>query len=259
MKVKSFAKILDEIKPYADYIYLHVKGEPFLHPELASILDLAYTKSFKVNITTNGVLITKVTETILTKQAVRAINFSLHSFEINDPLEKFKYIQEILTFVKKALARTELIISLRLWNLAKIEDNSLRDKNSDILKIIEQELDLPYPIEEKFITGHGITIFDNLYLNYDHEFKWPNLEDESENVSGFCYGLRDQVGILVDGTIVPCCLDGEGVIRLGNIFEQNFSEILDDTRAKNIYNGFSENKAVEELCKKCRYKERFNR
>jgi len=64
--------------------------------------------------------------------------------------------------------------------------------------------------------------------------------------------------ILVDGTVVPCCLDGEGVINLGNIHESDFSQIVESERANNIFNGFSRREAVEELCRKCGYRTKFN-
>ena len=72
-----------------------------------------------------------------------------------------------------------------------------------------------------------------------------------------CYGLRDQVGVLSDGTVVPCCLDHNGDIRLGNIYEQPIEEILNSPRAKAMVEGFSCRKAAEELCRKCGYARRF--
>lgn len=259
MRIENFSMILDEIKPYTDYIYFHVKGEPFLHPEIDKFLDLSYEKGFKVNITTNGTLISKVKDKILTKPALRQVNFSLHSFDGNEGSKnKNEYINNIISFAKEAVDNTNMLISLRLWNIDKENEINLGNKkNYELLEIIEKEFNLNYKIEEKVIAGSGIKISDRIYLNQDYEFQWPDLKEAEDDGKGFCYGLRNQIAILVDGTVVPCCLDGEGIINLGNINKTHFSEILASDRVNNILNGFSRREAVEELCRKCGYRKRF--
>ncbi|MBM7869822.1 radical SAM protein with 4Fe4S-binding SPASM domain [Clostridium pascui] len=261
MSVKTFEKVLNQIKPYTDYIYLHVKGEPLLHPEIDKFLDLSYEKGLKVNITTNGTMINKAKDKLITKPALRQINFSLHSFDGNEGGEdKDSYINNIISFTKEALNSTNMLISLRLWNLDQDNVTNLqRQRNRHILELIENEFNLPYKIEEKITPGRGVKIGDRLYLNQDYEFKWPSLDEEEDTTGkGFCHGLRNQVAILVDGTVVPCCLDGEAVINLGNINNTDFSEIIEGERASNLFDGFSRGKVVEELCRKCGYRKRFS-
>jgi len=250
MNINTFSHILDEIRPYTDYIYLHVKGEPLLHPNLYSILDIAYTKGFKINLTTNGFLINKHKDQLLNKPAIRQINISLHSISGNELSNYSKYLKDIISFSKEISSKA--FVSLRLWNLHKhfIQNNDL------ILKNIEQEFDLPYKIKDK-ISNKGIKLRKNIYLNQDYEFKWPSLDEKELGETGFCYGLRTHLGILVDGTVIPCCLDGEGIINLGNINHQSFKEVINSKRALNIYTGFSKNQAVEELCRKCSYRKKF--
>lgn len=259
MEIDTFNIILDQIKDHTSYIYFHVKGEPLLHPEIDKFLDISYEKGFHVNITTNGTLINIVKDKLITKPALRQVNFSLHSFDGNQGgKNKEEYINDILTFTKEAMDQSKIIIALRLWNLD--EDNVInleRKKNNEILNTIEKEFNLPYRIQEKFVPGSGIKIADRLYLNQDHQFQWPDLKEEEDDGAGFCYGLRNQVAVLVDGTVVPCCLDGEGVINLGNIHTSHFSEIIENDRANLIVEGFSSRKAVEELCRKCGYRKRF--
>lgn len=260
MNIETFSKILEQVKPYTDYIYFHVKGEPLLHPEIDKLLDLSYAKGLKVNITTNGTLIDEVKNKILMKPALRQINFSLHSFDGNEKGSNKKgYINNIISFTKEAVHNTSMLISLRLWNLDENNATNIeRRRNREILQIIEDAFELSYKIEEKISPGRGIKIGDRIYLNQDYEFEWPGLDKEEDKGRGFCYGLRNQVAILVDGTVVPCCLDGEGVINLGNIHNTNFSKIIEGERAKNLFNGFSRREAVEELCKRCGYRKRFN-
>ena len=259
MSVDTFSKILDQIKPYTDYIYLHVKGEPLLHPELDKFLDLSYAKGFQVNITTNGTLIHKVQNMLLSKPALRQVNFSLHSFDGNESGQSREaYAADILAFTRAAMEESQIIVSLRLWNLTEDRSGDLTNRrNNELLTAIEKEFDLPFMIQEEVIPDRGIRIADRLFINQAHLFTWPDLKEKEDSGSGFCYGLRSQAAILVDGTVVPCCLDGEGVINLGNIHATPFFEIIESQRARDIVDGFSRKEAVEELCRKCGYRQRF--
>jgi radical SAM protein with 4Fe4S-binding SPASM domain len=260
IKIDAFTKTLDEIKPHTDYIYFHVKGEPLLHPRIDELLDLSHERGFKVNITTNGTLIVKNKHKILTKPALRQMNFSLHSFDGHEgSTNKEAYITNILDFVKEAVVTTPMLISLRLWNLDTDNTTNIeRSRNREILEIIEREFKLDYKIEEKFVRGGGLKIAPQVYLNQDHEFQWPDLKEAEDEGKGFCHALRNQAAILVDGTVVPCCLDGEGVINLGNIHNTPFSEIVEGERANKLFDGFSRREVVEELCRKCGYRQRFS-
>lgn len=258
MKLDAFNHILDEIKPHTNHIYLHVKGEPLLHPKIDELLDAAHEKGFKVNITTNGTLIRKNKHKLLGKPALRQMNFSLHSFDGHIGSEnRDKYLADILEFVREA-EEHKVIFSFRLWNLTQDNiTNMERNRNRETLEIIEKEFNLDYRIEEKIIPGSGVKIADRVYLNQDHEFEWPSLSAPEDEGKGFCHALRSQAAILVDGTVVPCCLDGEGVINLGNVNRDSFSEIVESERANNLFYGFSRREAVEELCRKCGYRKRF--
>lgn len=259
IQVEDFRKILDDIKPHTDYIYFHVKGEPLLHPKIDHLLDISHEKGFHVNITTNGTLLPKVRHKLLGKPALRQINFSLHSFDGHKgSTDREGYISHVLSFVREAVATSDLLVSFRLWNLTQDNETNLqRSRNRATLELIEQEFGLDYHIEEKIVPGGGIKLAERIYLNQDYEFAWPDLKAEEDDGKGFCHGLRNQAGILVDGTVIPCCLDGEGVINLGNINQTPFSEIIEGERANRLYEGFSRREAVEELCRKCGYRKRF--
>jgi radical SAM protein with 4Fe4S-binding SPASM domain len=256
MSAGSFSAILDQIKPFTDYIYFHVKGEPLLHPDLETFLALAEMKEFKVNITTNGTLLKTVSKKLVTSKSLRQINISLHSFsEQPDTQNKNEYLTNVVDFIKEAMEKTGIYISLRLWNL---DYTNQKDKsNIEILKIIGKEFDMEIPLPDELVPGKNIKLTDRIFLHMESEFVWPNINESLEEKAGFCLGLRDQVAILACGTVVPCCLDSEGVIDLGNIFEQPFNQIISNDRAKALYNGFSSSVAVEKLCQKCQYKNRF--
>ncbi|MEC0370473.1 radical SAM/SPASM domain-containing protein [Paenibacillus chibensis] len=258
--IEQFTHTLDEIKPFTDFIYFHVKGEPLLHPHIDQLLDIAHEKGFKVNITSNGTLLHKAGPKLMNKPALRQMNFSLHSFDGHEgSQDKDLYIAKVLNFVREAVAQSDLIVSLRLWNLDMDNATNLeRSRNREILGYIEEEFQLDYRIDEKVEPGKGIKIAERIFINMDHEFEWPALNAEEDFGPGFCHGLRNQAGVLVDGTVIPCCLDGEGVINLGNIHKDSFQNIIEGERATNIVDGFSRREVVEELCRKCGYRKRFN-
>lgn len=261
LSVEEFERRLHEVRPYTDYLYLHVKGEPLLHPQLEMLLDLCLENDIQVNLTTNGTLLSKHQEMLLRKPSLRQINFSLHSLDGNEEeRDKEGYMSTILDFAKEASQKGRPIVSLRFWNIDPLDLLSLDGrKNRALLEIIEKEFQLDHPILEKVQPGRGLKLSEGIYINQDHEFQWPALTEEEDDGTGFCYGLKDQVGILTDGTVVPCCLDGEGIINLGNMSEQSFSSILSSERAKNLAEGFTRRTAVEELCRKCGYRKRFGK
>ncbi|MBF0252700.1 MAG: radical SAM protein [Candidatus Omnitrophica bacterium] len=254
MEIEQFKKILDEVKEYSKYLYFHVMGEPLMHPELGTFLDLCDENDFKVNIVTNGTLIEEEKDKLLSKPALRAISFSLHIFDKTTSIQKVdKYLDDIFEFITEAQKRHTFFACLRLWNL-----NNKDTYYSYVLERIEKYFDYPHKIEDIPYNGNDIKIRENIYVSQNLLFDWPNKDIPDINEDGFCLGLRKQAGILVDGTVVPCCLDSEGTIDLGNINVSSFKEIIEGKRAENIYNGFSDRKAVESLCRKCGYRQRFS-
>ncbi|NLL30864.1 MAG: radical SAM protein [Clostridiales bacterium] len=254
MTKEEFEIIVKKIKGYTNYIYLHLMGEPFLNKNFEDFIKIAKRENLYVNITTNGTLVNSVKDIIINNGGVRQINISLHSFEANDSNINFnEYFINILNFINEGNKKTNTIFSLRLWNIDTEElkaDNSL---NLNILELIEEKLSLDFDLKEVLKEKNRVKLKERIYLNMAEKFSWPDSNISLISQDVFCYGLRDQIGILVDGTVVPCCLDSEGSINLGNIFEEDLQSIIESERAKKIYDGFSRRKAVEDLCKRCGY------
>lgn len=247
MSVNDFRKIINEVKEYTNLIALHVKGEPLLHPKLKEILDVCFENKIQVNITTNAILLEKNIEVLANSKALRQINLSMHALIQND-LEIKENVKRLIQTVCKIRSKNEnIIFSYRLWNVKSISEN---DVNSSILEALGDYYKIQNILErsqkEKFIE-----LDKKIFLNQDIEFEWPSLDKEIISNTGKCYGLRKQIGILVNGDVVPCCLDQNGAICLGNIFECGLEEILNSKKAKNIEKGFQERKLAEELCKRC--------
>lgn len=250
---EQFRILAEKIRPHTAYLYLHLMGEPLLHPQLESLLEIAHQLDFRVMITTNGTLLPQRGGLLCASPAVHRVSVSLHAFEGNERTEGLgDYLSNCFAFARQAAAAGKRC-ALRLWNLDGDQTKGANRQNQAILAQLEQAF--PRPWKE---TWQGATLAPGVYLEWGERFDWPDLTAAPGDSAGFCYGLRDQVGVLWDGTVVPCCLDHEGDIPLGDLYQQSLDEILDTPRARAIYGGFSQRQAVEPLCQRCGYRRRFS-
>ena len=247
MSEEAFSALLPRLHPWSDYLYFHLMGEPLCHPRLERFLELAGEAGFKVILTTNGTLLKERQDVLLSAPGLHKVNVSLHAFEANDLDIPFsEYLARCCAFGQAAMGKK--LVIYRLWNQGGAEE-----LNGQILTALKDAF--PGPWEE---ARRGIRLADHIFLEYGDKFDWPDLTARDGGDAVFCYGLRDQIGVLCDGTVVPCCLDHNGDIPLGNLFDQSMEEILDTPRARAIYEGFQHKKAAEELCRKCGYARRFH-
>lgn len=246
MTTEEFELILNKISGFTNYIYYHLMGEPLTHPKLPEFIKIASDKGFKSMITTNGTLLKQFGDKIL-ESGIHKVNISVHSFEDGTEEQFEDYMKNLADFAIKAHNKGVIVV-FRLWN-----NGFDKGRNNKIIDYLKSNINNEWTENSK-----GYKILDKMFLEYGERFSWPDLNEETQGNDVFCYGLRDHIGILCDGTVVPCCLDSNGVINLGNIFEDNLSDILNSQRAKSIKCGFDCRKAVEELCQKCGYAQRFS-
>lgn len=246
MTLDEFSLILDKLSGVTEYIYLHVMGEPLTHPELISFIDLASSRGFKCSITTNGTLLGRRKEELLSS-CVYKVNISIHSFEEGTKEEYLSYLGNCFDFADEASKRGILTV-LRLWNRGY--DGG---RNLDTMSILRER----FEGEEWREGANGFRVRHKLHLEWGDRFEWPDIECDDLGEQVFCHGLGDHFGILVDGRIIPCCLDREGVIELGNIYTDDVMDALSSPRADAMREGFKCKKATEELCRKCGYARRF--
>ena len=246
MSLEKFSHILESLQGVTKHLYFHIMGEPLIHPNLRQFIKMAKESGFHPMITTNGTLLASHGHDLI-QEGVYKINISVHSFEEGTEEEYHMYIKQCAEFADLA-SKAGILVVLRLWNNGY--DNG---RNADIERLLHEYFPQDWQYGKR-----GITIQKNLFLEYGERFSWPDLEAEEEGNDVFCYGLKDHFGILCDGTVIPCCLDHEGDIALGNIFVQDLSEILESKRALAMKQGFRNRKAAEELCRKCGYARRFS-
>ena len=249
MSFEDFEEIIKKVYKYTNLVCLHVKGEPLLHNNLENMLKVLEKYNLQANITTNGTLIKENLEILRNSNAVRQINFSIHSIMQNDRLDK-QYLKDIFESVEKL---ENIIVSYRLWNLKNIKENNI---NNEIIEEIAKYYNIQN-LKEKVMQNEFIKIKENLFINQDTEFIWPNINNKNINEKGRCLALKEQIAILVDGTVVPCCLDNNGDIPLGNIFKQTLEEILDKEKTIIIKKNFENGIITCDLCKTCGFLKRL--
>lgn len=251
MPPEEFRILARRLRPHTGFLYLHVMGEPLLHPQLGELLEIGDGEGFRICLTTNGTLLESRHDLLLSAPALHKLSVSLHSMEGNNAGALDGYLTGVWESVQ-ALSRAGTICVLRLWNIGGQES-----RNGEILAFLGDRLgthplNLPQPRPGSWQLGPG------LYLERAEKFDWPELEGP-ERTARFCRGLRDQVAVLVDGTVTPCCLDHEGDIPLGNLLAEELDGILSSPRARAICDGFSQGRPSEELCRRCGFAERFTR
>ena len=261
MSREQFESVLDQLDGRTKHIYYHLMGEPLSHPLLPEFISLAKNRGFRSIITTNGTLLARRQEELLAAKPHK-ISISLHSFEGElggtagqDEIAYQRYMKEVTDFADAA-SKAGIIAVLRLWNRG--HDGGRNDRTFEYLR--------GRLSGEWAENTRGIRIRDKLHLEWGDRFAWPDLKAEVQGDEVVCWGLKDHFGVLCDGTVVPCCLDGEGVIALGNIFGTeaggedggpSLDEILQSERAQAMVQGFACRKASEELCRRCGYAQRF--
>ena len=251
MTAEEFRLLTEKLRGHVKYLYLHVMGEPLLHPDLGELLSISGEQGFRVCLTTNGTLLGRKKDLLLGAPCLHKTSVSLHSMEGNNAGALDGYLAGVWESVQ-ALSQAGIICALRLWNIGGQET-----RNGEILAFLGDRLGT-HPLDLPQLRPGSWKLGQRLYLEQAEKFDWPELEGP-ERTAGFCLGLRDQVAVLVDGTVTPCCLDHEGDIPLGNLLAEELDGILSSPRARAICDGFSQGRPSEELCRRCGFAERFNR
>jgi MoaA/NifB/PqqE/SkfB family radical SAM enzyme len=258
MSLDMFETIIKQSSKYTKEIACHIMGDPLTVPNLNSYINIIEKYNLKAILTTSGYFLKKHTYTTLFHNGVKQINISLNSYNKNDSTISFsQYLSPIIALCKEKLKEdANLFINLRIWNL----DESMSEKafNMELFNQLSKSFKIGYTLDEVYkLRPKNIRLENKILLHFDNYFEWPSLDNKMYG-NGSCLGLKSHIGILVDGRVVPCCLDCDGVITLGDLNIDTLDTILKSDKSTNISNGFKNGIAVEELCQRCSYKDRFN-
>lgn len=255
MSAVEFEHALNQLAPYTSLLHLHVLGEPLLHPLIGHFLDLCDKKRIRVHIVTNGTLLNKCILNLHNRDALRSVSISLQSMCATASFEEFSdYLTTLINAIETFQKSRSPLFSFRLWNKGS-EFGKITFE--DALREIERHFNTSN-LSESLNLQRGCMLRPNISINTAEYFEWPHINDTSENITGYCLGLKEQIGVLADGTVIPCCLDHEGIVKLGNLFTTPLETILGSDRAQTMKKSFQKNMIAEELCKQCSYRKRFN-
>ena len=254
MNFEDFSGILAQLQPYTDYLYFHVKGEPLAHPLLESFLAEAARQKFQVTITTNGTLLPQKGKILVQSPAVRQVNLSLHSFSAHQGIDTDGYLDSCFAFARQMSAAGRYT-TLRLWTLSN--GRQADDGTRHILSRIEQFFGVEGDLAS-MLASRAVALGKGIFVSFDEEFEWPSMSAPFISEEGFCHGLRQMIGILADGTVVPCCLDADGNAPLGNVLETPLAEILSQPLFTQAREAMFNRKVLLPLCQRCSYRTRFN-
>ncbi|WP_323589008.1 radical SAM/SPASM domain-containing protein [Aliarcobacter butzleri] len=260
MTLDKFDKLNLQLKEFTTELAYHIVGDPLVLSNLDEYLNISSKHNLKVNITTTANNINKKHYETLLNPIIKQINFSINSYNANSHKKSLdEYLEPIIEFVKFAQKQKhEYFINFRIWNLD--EKNSAKEFNLKVFNKINEAFDTNIDIEDVYKNRpKNIRIDRKIFFNFDEYFNWPNLENKEVSRTGFCYGLDSHFGVLSNGDVVPCCLDKDAIINLGNIEDNSLKNILTSKRVKDIQNGFKKDILVEELCQKCEYRTRFDK
>ncbi len=249
ISVEEFKTAAQRLRGFADYLYFHLLGEPLLHPDLSELFHISGELGFKVNITTNGTLLREKSQVLLNASALHKVSISLHCYEVNSlGVSLEEYLDMCFDFCRQAKQKG-IVCVMRLWNKGGYDT-----LNNEILLRMHSRFQEKW---KKLYSGYKLEEY--VFLEWGELFDWPDIEAEDFGSDHSCYGLRDQVGVLCDGSVVPCCLDSEGTITLGNIFESPLEEILEGQRAQELKKSFQTRNVQEPLCRRCGYAAKFRK
>lgn len=225
MSLEHFKKIADKIRPFApkiDMVYLHIWGEPMLNKDIIQMIR--YVSGFaKVNISTNGLMLTPKTAEQLVNSGVYSIIFSIDGMT-QEVYEKYRVGGD----VEKALASLKMLRDFNAMCGGKVmimpQFIVFRHNQHEIERFKEHcsSLGLEYILKAPYIRS-GSRFSNSDFPEYVRE-KYKNDGLRREAMRG-CPDPRKCLTILIDGSVVACCYDFDGKTCFGNIFDQDVMEI----------------------------------
>lgn len=241
LTINEIKNYLDQIKPYCNYVYLHVLGEPLLHPNFNEILDYLDSKQMNLQLVTNGTLLNKYPN-ILNHTCLRKLSISIHSInniQVNDLY--FETINRLIETDKQTK------LELRFY-----DKSNLNKQLNDYLSYLKNRYG--FSITEKI---NSYKLKDNTYVYFEEFFKWPNINDPCISYTGTCHGAIDMIAITSNSDVTICCLDPNAYNYIGNLKKNTLQDILNCDKYLSYINDFKKNKITSELCSKCSYRLRF--
>ncbi|OGR40675.1 MAG: hypothetical protein A2X35_09505 [Elusimicrobia bacterium GWA2_61_42] len=238
MTLETFERAAAQAGELAAVVFLHLLGEPFMHPRLPGILAICSRLGLKVNLVTNGLLLNKFGPDIFKEQCLGQVSISLHALSGLPPELRALSLGKLLEFAQRR--PPGLIVSFRLRG--NPEDAFIKETRAAVLEALAGG----GPGEQ---VRDGLKLREGVYLNFGSIFDWPG--GPGGRAKKGCLGLRHHFGILSDGRVVPCCADFDGTMALGNVKEKPLAKILSSREALALRDSIAGRTPMPPFCASC--------
>ncbi len=215
MSVDVFQSVIDDICENRPLVKLYLSGEPLLHEGLFEMIEYAGAKGCRTMIHTNATALTRETAERILSSSLTFLCFSFDGcsetvYERLRPPARFEHVR---SNIERYLAlRRERGGAGPRTAIEIIRMDETADKLGDFVSEWRgTEVDDVHVAE--YTTWHGLV--------EDRRIEKRSGPPEYKPCAApFSHGC-----ILADGTVVPCCLDVNGRMPLGNVTTSRFREI----------------------------------
>ena len=219
-------------------------GEPFVHPRIFEIIELAKNLGLGVNITTNGTLLRKDLQR-LEASRVDSLSISLDGFEGNH--DKLRGVDGTYTEVMATLDALQAHTDIHL-NIYFVVTNHNVD---DLLPVYAMTAERGIAFDFWPVNGYPHLFISTErdkatyqaaieriaqtepqvaarmdYYRYGQEY----MDGRRDHVR--CLGLNEQFGVNHEGQLVPCCVWDQKGLQVGSALDEPLDQLFFSERAQ---------------------------
>ncbi len=261
---------------FAGTLYLHVLGEPLLHPDVFAITDQAADLGMRPVIFTNGgalsedcvrkILASKARELVISMQT---INRESYERLRKTPFDWDTYlgrIQAALAEAGEADSGCVFRVSMGLKkadaqhpdDLYFLEYESLDHVKAGIAAIFSRVkgLDIAHALEQVEAGDvpdlSQVKMNERLRLSVKEIGNWRKTRDREPATTGRCVFFGKECAILADGSVTLCHIDYDGRTTIGNAMEASLEAIFNASEFVDVAKGFAGGDTVPGGCRHCK-------
>ena len=252
LPVADWIKIIDQLFDTGCKRIQFIGGEPFVYPQLITLLEYAGTKEFEsITVFTNAVILTEELINCLVKNKVN-IRFSLygHTAQIHDS------ITQVCGSFEKTIKNIKQLIELKINVSPAVVAMRENQCYTEEIKIFIESLGLKYNgydvIRNVFggkQTNHTPTkenVINNSKRSKPEFYTNDEMFNKAYQTNTCWYG---KFAITETGIVIPCVFERN--IKLGDLKSQSINEILESEAIKKYW--FLTFNQVN-VCKDCEFK-----
>lgn len=246
MSFDDFRIIADKIKPFCEYLYLHIWGEPMLNKDIFKMIEYASTFT-RTNISTNGNSINDIKASQLITSGVSTIIVSIDGVT-QEVYEQYR-IKGSVAIALDALrqlqhynCRLDQPVQIIPQFIVMKHNEHEMDKFADVCSRLglTPSFKAPYFRTNKYKATNGYR-----RQRYSNITTLRNAMSKCESIKNGTFN------ILLDGSVVACCHDYDKFTCFGNIYKESVMEIWHKASFKMFRHNIVNKNAPEFCLQRC--------